>query len=101
MLKLSINNYQRKVLDGICDELVDCMAVHTRLEAYFWLNEFSTKTANGTLELGTVGVPESVQPNQISPIFWENQFFVFWGAPKNFFDLSDGFKVIDFKIAIF
>ena len=36
--------------------------------------------------LGTVGVPESVQPNQISPSFLENQFFVFLGAPKYFFE---------------
>ena len=71
-----------------------------------------------------MGVPESVQPNQINPIFLENQFFVFWGAPKNFFeppkpylasetsllggvillklfDLSNGFKVIALKIVIF
>ena len=76
------------------------------------------------MQLGTEGVPKSVQPNQISPIFWENQFFVFFGAPKNFFepskpylasetsllggvilqklfDLSNGSKVINFKIAIF
>ena len=41
--------------------------------------------ANGTLYLGTVGVPESVHANQIILSFLENQFFVFWGAPKKFF----------------
>ena len=62
---LSVKSLSTKVLDG---KKVP-YTIHTRLEAYFQLNEFSTKTGNGTLELGTVGVPESVQPNQISPIF--------------------------------
>ena len=25
--------------------------------------------------------------NHRGQVFWENQFFLFWGAPKNFFDL--------------
>ena len=35
-----------------------------------------------------MGVPESVQPNQINPSFLVNQFFEFWGAQKNFFEPS-------------
>ena len=55
-----------------------------------------------------MGVPKSVQPNHIIPIFLENQFFVFFDPPKPYmasetslFDLSNGFRLIDFKIAIF
>ena len=50
---------------------------------------------NGTLELGTVGVPEFVQPNQISPIFGENLFFVFWGAPKDFFKPQNPYLALE------
>ena len=73
--------------------------------------------------MGAVRVFDNAQPNHVTPIFRENQFFVFFGPQKIFlspqnlvwpqkphfwgvillklFDLSNGFKVIDFKIAIF
>ena len=46
---------------------------HTRQEAMFELNEFSTKMAYGTLILSTVRVPDDAKPNYVIPIFGKNQ----------------------------
>ena len=42
-----------------------------------------------------MGVLESVQPNHICPIFWENQSFVFLETPKNFFEPANPYLALE------
>ena len=69
--------------------------IHTRLEADFYFYELPTKTAYQVLQVGPVGVPGHVRPNQVIPNLAKNPFFLFlegqiWPKSRFFINVCQG-----------
>ena len=59
---------------------------HTRPEQSWYFLNYILGSDGTQVTRANVGTTLNVRSNHRSQVFWENQFFVFWGAPKNFFE---------------